>query len=174
MPKPEIKEPGIYCHFMGGVRKSHAEGMDIGQSEGVPRIQSVIPRWLSGKESTCQCRTQGFNPMVGKIPWRRTWQPTSVFLPGIFHGEESGGLQSMGSQSIRHNLATEHACMPLAIRVPGQIQRLFQYRWPLPVSMETAQGMSIIKDGFEATIATQLERYCCCCCSCLLIPREMF
>ena len=28
----------------------------------------------------------GFNPWVGKIPWRRKWQPTPVFLPGEFHG----------------------------------------------------------------------------------------
>ena len=27
--------------------------------------------WLSGKESACQCRRHGFNPWVGKIPWRR-------------------------------------------------------------------------------------------------------
>ena len=30
-----------------------------------------------------------FNPWVGKIPWRRKWQPTVVFLPGKFHGERS-------------------------------------------------------------------------------------
>ena len=24
---------------------------------------------------------------VGKIPWRRAWQPTPVFLPGEFHGQ---------------------------------------------------------------------------------------
>ena len=29
----------------------------------------------------------GFNPWVGKIPWRREWQPTSVFLPGESHGQ---------------------------------------------------------------------------------------
>ena len=40
----------------------------------------------SGKESSCQCRRHGFNPWVGKIPWRRKWQPTPVFLPGKFHG----------------------------------------------------------------------------------------
>ena len=27
--------------------------------------------WLSGKESTCQCRRHGFSPWVGKITWRR-------------------------------------------------------------------------------------------------------
>ena len=44
-----------------------------------------LPRWHSGKESTCQCRRherRQFDPWVGKIRWRRAWQPTPVFLPG--------------------------------------------------------------------------------------------
>ena len=48
-----------------------------------------LPRWLSGEESTCQCRTLGFIPWVGKMPWSRKWQPTPVFLPGKFHGQRS-------------------------------------------------------------------------------------
>ena len=31
----------------------------------------------------------GFNPWVGKIPWRRKWQPAPVFLPGKSHGQWS-------------------------------------------------------------------------------------
>ena len=34
------------------------------------------------KKIHLQCRRPGFNPWVGKIPWRRAWQPTPVFLPG--------------------------------------------------------------------------------------------
>ena len=48
-----------------------------------------LPRWQSDKEPACQCqrhRRPGFNPWVRKIPWRRAWEPTSVFLPGEFHG----------------------------------------------------------------------------------------
>ena len=44
-----------------------------------------FPGGLSGKEPTCQCRRHkrpGFDPWVGKIPWRRAWQPTPVFVPG--------------------------------------------------------------------------------------------
>ena len=41
-----------------------------------------LPRWLRGKESICQCERPGFDPQVGKIPWRRKWQPTLVFLSG--------------------------------------------------------------------------------------------
>ena len=42
----------------------------------------------------------GFDPSVGKIPWRRKWQPTPVFLPGESYGQRSlGGYSSWGSQS---------------------------------------------------------------------------
>ena len=41
-----------------------------------------------------QCRRPGFDPWVGKIPWRREWQPTPVFLPG-----ESHGLRSLAGSS---------------------------------------------------------------------------
>ena len=34
----------------------------------------------------------GFDPWVGKNPWRRAWQPTPVFLPGESWTEEAGGL----------------------------------------------------------------------------------
>ena len=44
------------------------------------------------------------DPRVRKIPWRRAWQPTPVFLPGESHWtEEPGGLHSMGSQRIGHD-----------------------------------------------------------------------
>ena len=36
-----------------------------------------------------QCRRSWFNPWVGKIPWRRKWQPTPVFLPGKSHGQRN-------------------------------------------------------------------------------------
>ena len=36
-----------------------------------------------------QCRRPGFDSWVGKIPWRRKWQPTPVFLPGESHGQRS-------------------------------------------------------------------------------------
>ena len=51
-----------------------------------------FPGGTSIKEPACQCRGHkrlGFDPWVGKIPWRRKWQPTPVFLPGEFHGQRS-------------------------------------------------------------------------------------
>ena len=44
-----------------------------------------------------QCGRPRFDRWVGKIPWRKAWQPIPVFLPGESPGtEEPGGLQSMG------------------------------------------------------------------------------
>ena len=52
-------------------------------------MDSGFPRWLGGKEFTYQCRRHRFKPWSRKIPWRRKWQPTPVFLPGPFHGQRS-------------------------------------------------------------------------------------
>ena len=67
-----------------------------------PCVQSVtsFPGGASGKEPACQSRRlkrQGFDPWVGKIPWRRAWQPTPIFLPGESHGQRSlGGYSPWG------------------------------------------------------------------------------
>ena len=69
-----------------------------------PPVQGVLPGYFFlGTPSPyigcilclLQCRSPGFDPWVGKIPWRRKWQPTPVLLPGKSHGR----LQSMGSES---------------------------------------------------------------------------
>ena len=49
-----------------------------------------------------------FDPWVRKIPWRRKWQPTPVFLPGKSHGQRSlGGYSPWGWQRVRHDLVTK-------------------------------------------------------------------
>ena len=56
------------------------------------RFAMELPRWLSGKESACQCRRWrglSFDPWVRKIPWSRRRQVTPVFLPGKSHGQGS-------------------------------------------------------------------------------------
>ena len=79
------------------------------------------------KNPACQFRRHkrcGFDPWVRKIPWRRKWQPIPVFLPGKFSGpKEPGGLQSMGSQRVRHDRehprrVGEEAATPPAWLVP--------------------------------------------------------
>ena len=44
---------------------------------------------LRRQRTHLQCRRPRFSPWVGKIPWRREWQPTPLFLPGESHGQRS-------------------------------------------------------------------------------------
>ena len=74
------------------------------------------PGGTIGKEHPCQCRIykrDGFNPLGGKSPWRRAWQPTPVCLSGESHGLGSlMGHSPVESQRVRHdwnNLAWTHA-----------------------------------------------------------------
>ena len=59
--------------------------------------------WLSGKEPACN------DPRVGKIPWRREWQLTPVFLPGESHGQRSlAGYSSWGcKRAMRYCLVSK-------------------------------------------------------------------
>src|SRR5574340_433307 len=73
---------------------------------------SGLPWWLSGKNKKyicLQCRSGRFNLWVKKIPWKRKWQPTPVFLPGKSHGQRSledyvvlGVAKSQTQLSIEH------------------------------------------------------------------------
>ena len=49
----------------------------------------------------------GFDSWVGKIPWRRKWQPTPVFLPGKYHGQRSLAGCSLWGLRESDDLATE-------------------------------------------------------------------
>ena len=65
---------------------------------------SGFPSWLSGKESACQCRRRRFSLSVGKIPWRRRWQPTPVFLP---ENPMDRGAWRAAVQRVGRDLATK-------------------------------------------------------------------
>ena len=69
----------------------------LGKIEDRRRREQQRMRWFDGiTDSIClQCRRTGFDPWVGKIPWRRTWQPTPVFLLWV---GKPGGPQTMGLQ----------------------------------------------------------------------------
>jgi len=62
---------------------------------------------FSSKESACNAGDTGHAGSilgVRKIPWRREWQPTPVFLPGKSHGQRSlAGLESIESQRVGHD-----------------------------------------------------------------------
>ena len=68
-----------------------------------------LPRWRSGKESTCRCwrhKRCKLDPWVGKIPCSWKWQPTTVFLSGKFHGQRS--LAGYSPWGCKKSDTTEH------------------------------------------------------------------
>ena len=83
---------------------SHLGEETCGQGSVSPLHDSICSRGtvrLSGNEFACQCRRCGFDPWVRKIPWRRAWQPTPVFLLGESYGQKS--LARFSPQRVRHN-----------------------------------------------------------------------
>lgn len=97
-------ESYVSAHYTWTLNKTWKDGLpwqSSGEDSTLPvqgcRGVGLIPgdgtnKWLSGKESTCQCRRckrHRINSWVGNTPWRRKWQPTRAFLPGNFHGQRS-------------------------------------------------------------------------------------
>ena len=73
----------FWCTSRSGINRSHGKFVIrtyFGDFLGVV-VQCMRIR--------LQCRRPGVNPRVRKVPWRRSWQPTPVFLPGEFHGQRS-------------------------------------------------------------------------------------
>ena len=66
---------------------------------------SLVAQW---ERIYLQCRRHSFHPWVWKIPWRREWQPTPVFLPGKSQGQRSlADYDPWGCKRVRHDLETK-------------------------------------------------------------------
>ena len=68
-----------------------------------------FPRGSEGEESACNAGDTGDSgsiPGSGKISWSKEWQPTSVFLPGKFHGQRS--LEGYSPKGCKESDTAEH------------------------------------------------------------------
>ena len=73
-------------------------------------LKEGLPRWLIGKESACQCRTQEsrVQSLSAEDPLEKKMAThCSILAWEILWTEEPSRLQSMGSQRVRHNLVTK-------------------------------------------------------------------
>ena len=71
--------------FLGGRELWSPVGLSAGESSeililAISKSFNGLPRRLSGKESSCQCKRHRFDPWVRNIPWGKKWQPTPGFL----------------------------------------------------------------------------------------------
>ena len=80
-----------------------------------------FPGGARGKKPTWQCRRPQrcwFDPWVGKIPWRRPWQPSPVFLPGESHGQRSlAGYGPQDRKELDMTEAIQHAWTSLVAQM---------------------------------------------------------
>ena len=95
----------------------------------------AFPGGASGKKSDCQCRRRKrnrFDPRVRKIPWRREWLPTPVFLPGKSHGQRS--LEGYSSRGCKESDTTEQlsTAQHHFYQPPAAIQLPSRQRWSFP------------------------------------------
>ena len=79
-----------------------------------------------------QCRRPGFDPWVGKISWRREWQPTPVFLPGESHGWR--GLVGYSPQGRKESDVTERLHFT-------SLDNYFIYKWIILSSKDSRDWM---------------------------------
>ena len=80
------------CYFSGCFR-NYAPLM----YHSLPLADCLVAQQVKNR---LQCRRLRFDSWVGKIPWRRKWQPTPVFLAGEFHGQRSlAGYSPWGRKS---------------------------------------------------------------------------
>ena len=71
-------------------------------------MQLGFPGWLGSKESTCQCRRHRLDHWVRKIPWRRKWQYTPVFLPGKSHWQRTlAGYHPWSLKRVQYDWVTK-------------------------------------------------------------------
>ena len=92
------RDRGAWWAAVSGVAQSRTRLKRLSSSSWF----SSFPGGSVYKESTCRCRRckrPKFDPWVRKIPWRRKWQPTPVFLPGESHGQRSLAGYSPWSRS---------------------------------------------------------------------------
>ena len=87
-------------------------------------LQVRLPWWLRRKSVCLQCGRPGFNSWVGKIPWRRQWQPTPALLPGKSHGQRSlisyspwGRKESDTTERLHFHFITNEAAVNIHVSV---------------------------------------------------------
>ena len=109
-----------------------------------------FPMGTSGKEPVCQCRRHRrheFDPWVGKTPWKRTWQPNPVSLPGQFHGQRS--LLGYSPWGLKEADTTEGTEQARTHRVGSRVCAVNSHGLPSPHSQQLSVSVTAWFPGFQ-------------------------
>ena len=123
-------------------------------------VATGFPGGTSGKEPACQCRgwkSLGFDPWVGKIPWRRAWQPTLVFLPGESHGQRSlVGYSPWGLTESDTTEGSKHNTVCLLVHLKGIVPNLLLLT--TLASFDTADSITFPESSSSALLKNHVLR----------------
>ena len=101
-----------------------------------------FPTGSDGKESDCNEGDLGSIPEVGKIPWRREWQPTPAFLPGEFHGHRACRVTVHGVTKTQKNY-WKNNCGTI-LKFMFLISTLTVLKWTRPRSLHLTYATRVI------------------------------
>ena len=136
-------------------------------------ITMGFPGGTSGKNSTCQCmrcKSHSFYPWVGKVPWRRKWQPTPMFLPEKAHEQRSlAGYSAKGYKerdTVRSRrssnlmiLAHRFSCFSACGVFPGRGANPCLLHWQadsLPLSHQGSPQQTLLISNKQQVVNTEM------------------
>ena len=117
-----------------------------------------FPWWLRWQRICLQCKRSGFHSSVRKIPWRREWLPTPIFLPGKFHGQRS--LVGYSPWDHKNSNMTEWPTLKEMQEMKAERKPLFlskdiikvNFRWQRETSSEIMKIITKYHDGVNLNL----------------------
>ena len=140
----------------GGHRTGKGQFSFQSQRKAMPKnaqttAQLGFPWWFRHLSICLQCGRPGFDPWVGKIPWRRKWQSTPVLLPGKSHGQRSlvgyspwGGKESDMTKRLHFHF---HCTIALISHASKVMLKILQARLQQYVNHENPDGQAGFSKG---------------------------
>ena len=125
-----------------------------------PVLNKGFPGGTSSKESAHQWRRHKrhwFDPWVGKIPWKRAWQPTPVFLPGESHGQRSPVGHDWSHLACTHTLNKQSPILVADSRERGMPGGVVLD----PLSLPRKKSNSALKPDTESLVHEPTQNQWC-------------
>ena len=146
----EIQSPWKLCHCRPGGDLYYCPSPKF-QNMRANFMSKTASDWVEPVINRLQWGRPGFNPWIGKIPWRREWQPTVGFLPGESHGQRNLGAYSPWGWRVRHNWATKQSTIINIYSEKAMAAHSSTLAWKIPWAEEPdrLQSMGSLRVGHD-------------------------